>query len=210
MRKILLLCTLLLCNYVNGQNRSVQNVRAENVKVHISNKETIGVNLTLKVPASVKIISNRILVITPIVRNGNQEALFTPIYIYGREREIISKRKHHQPIEGSQVLRRKKGKDQVMNYISTIPYKAWMKGGKVILEQETCGCGNKNEETASELLVNIPNSPEIPEIQYCIPTNEIVKRRVYKGVAYIDFPVNKTVIYREYRKNPIELARIHC
>lgn len=208
MKNLLLLCSLLLCNYVNGQELSIEEARTENVKVQISDKKTLDVNLDLVLPENLKISSNRMLVITPLVRNGNQEALLTPVYIYGRKREIISKRKNRLPIEGSQVLRRKNRKEQVISYQASLPYEAWMKGGNVLLEQELCGCGNNQEETTTNQLTGIPKLFEIPGIQFCTPTNETVKRRVYKGTAYIDFPVNKTVIYPTYRKNPVELARI--
>ena len=34
--------------------------------------------------------------------------------------------------------------------------------------------------------------------------------RELKGSAYIDFPVNRTEIYEDYRRNPIELAKIRA
>lgn len=37
-----------------------------------------------------------------------------------------------------------------------------------------------------------------------------VKNREIKGSAYIDFPVNRTELYTDYRRNPEELARIRA
>ena len=39
---------------------------------------------------------------------------------------------------------------------------------------------------------------------------EVVKTRELHGSAYIDFPVNRTEIYPDYRRNPQELARIRA
>ena len=42
-----------------------------------------------------------------------------------------------------------------------------------------------------------------------MPDPEETKLRQIAGHAFLDFPVNETVIYPDYRKNPDELARIH-
>lgn len=47
-----------------------------------------------------------------------------------------------------------------------------------------------------------------PVLAFTAPQKEDVKRRVLEGSAYLDFPVNKVVIYPDYRKNPAELAKI--
>jgi hypothetical protein len=41
-----------------------------------------------------------------------------------------------------------------------------------------------------------------------MPDPEDTKMRQIQGRAFLDFPVNETVIYPDYRKNPSELARI--
>ena len=47
-----------------------------------------------------------------------------------------------------------------------------------------------------------------PVFVYLPPDIEPVKVREVKGSAYIDFPVNRTEIYEDYRKNPVELRKI--
>lgn len=49
---------------------------------------------------------------------------------------------------------------------------------------------------------------ECPPLPLVAPDPEDTKRRQIEGHAFLDFPVNETVIYPEYRKNPDELARI--
>ncbi|MBO4264020.1 MAG: hypothetical protein J5871_05010 [Bacteroidales bacterium] len=49
---------------------------------------------------------------------------------------------------------------------------------------------------------------ECPELPFAPPVPEPLKVRRIVGRAFLDFPVNETVIYPEYRKNPGELARI--
>lgn len=50
---------------------------------------------------------------------------------------------------------------------------------------------------------------ECPPLPLIMPDPEETKLRQIEGHAFLDFPVNETVIYPDYRKNPDELARIH-
>lgn len=45
---------------------------------------------------------------------------------------------------------------------------------------------------------------------YMMPDPESVKHRFVTGCAFLDFPVNETVIYPDYRRNPEELRRIRA
>ncbi|MFR9257143.1 MAG: hypothetical protein ACLVJ6_17515 [Merdibacter sp.] len=49
-----------------------------------------------------------------------------------------------------------------------------------------------------------------PTLVYVSPVAERVKSRSLEGSAYIDFPVNKTVIYPDYRRNTAELGKIQA
>ena len=48
----------------------------------------------------------------------------------------------------------------------------------------------------------------IPALPFRLPLEEDEKLRHIRGRAFLDFPVNETVIYPEYRRNPAELRRI--
>lgn len=50
---------------------------------------------------------------------------------------------------------------------------------------------------------------ECPPLPLIMPDPEETKLRQIEGHAFLDFPVNETVIYPDYRRNPEELARIH-
>lgn len=50
----------------------------------------------------------------------------------------------------------------------------------------------------------------IPIMAYITPKVEIEKRRLNSGSAYLDFPVNETIIHPTYQRNPIELQRIRA
>lgn len=48
----------------------------------------------------------------------------------------------------------------------------------------------------------------LPALPFMMPAPEGTKRRQIAGRAFLDFPVNETVIYPQYRRNPQELRRI--
>lgn len=123
-----------------------QKVHTKNVQLGLSDNQALQVNMDLILPEDLKISSNRMIILTPVVRSGDREALLTPVYVYGRKRQIISERKNRLPVEGSQVLRRKNHKEQVINYSASTLYQPWMKGANVVLEQDLCGCGNKRKK----------------------------------------------------------------
>ena len=49
---------------------------------------------------------------------------------------------------------------------------------------------------------------DLPVLPFRMPAPESTKRRQVAGRAFLDFPVNETVIYPKYRRNPQELRRI--
>lgn len=51
---------------------------------------------------------------------------------------------------------------------------------------------------------------ECPELPLIMPEAEAVKERRVSGRAFLDFPVNETVIYPNYRNNQSELRRIQA
>lgn len=48
----------------------------------------------------------------------------------------------------------------------------------------------------------------LPPLPYLMPEPEGTKKRQVAGRAFLDFPVNETIIYPQYRRNPQELRRI--
>ncbi len=59
-------------------------------------------------------------------------------------------------------------------------------------------------------MAEIDYTPEVfaPQFVYTRPKAQGEKIINLEGQAYIDFPVNRTEIYPDYRKNPLELQKI--
>ena len=57
-------------------------------------------------------------------------------------------------------------------------------------------------------VIRLNKLKECPPLPLIMPDPEETKLRQIAGHAFLDFPVNETVIYPDYRRNPEELARI--
>lgn len=70
------------------------------------------------------------------------------------------------------------------------------------------GKKSKKPVTAIAPIVYDNRLRTVPALPFIMPEAENVKRRQLTGRAFLDFPVNETVIYPSYRRNPQELKRI--
>ena len=68
----------------------------------------------------------------------------------------------------------------------------------------------KRKKPAPKPVIRKVRLKDCPPLPLLMPDQEDDKLRQISGHAFLDFPVNETVIYPEYRKNPDELARIHA
>lgn len=202
---------LLVSLSVYGQNDAVSIVKATDVQIGLSEDSLLNVGMKIIIPAHMKISSNRMTTLIPVLRGEVATEVLPPVYIFGRKREIVSERNGRMPGDATQVLRRKNHTEQTIEYRTSLPYQAWMRKATLHLEQDLCGCGNNLEEKSELALAQVvlPDpKPVLPAIAYVVPEAEQYKRRTIEGAAYLDFPVNRTEIYPEYRKNPMELAKI--
>lgn len=100
----------------------------------------------------------------------------------------------------------------------TTPMNEWLEGATFLIASENYGCAGchqKGEEGLPDFLPimeseRITHAAFIPDFIYVTPVAEVVKTREIAARAYIDFPVNRTEIYPDYRRNPQELRKIRA
>lgn len=175
----------------------------ENKKVEQTDHNLV-VDLTLNMD-SLHLRSNQRLVFTPIVRStGGQERTMPQIIVNGRKQDISYKRYAHKDYpDDAQVVRRKNGTAQSYEYNAIVPYEEWMKNADVVIAEDLCGCGNVEEQDQTVI-----QRLRTPYMAYLRPKAEARKARTEEGRAFIDFPVDKTTLYPDYRNNPRELDKI--
>ena len=165
--------------------------------------------------AALKVPSNQAVVLTPRLINGNDSIDFKSIGVYGRRRYYYYMRNGETPITGKkeESYRFDKHPDQI-DYTQFVPFADWMDGAELVLVRGEYGCCHELENQEIARLSGLPKKeePKKPSLRmvYVRPKAEANKSRSLSGSAFIDFPVDQTVIYPNYRNNTAELAKINA
>lgn len=169
-------------------------------------KMTVAMQIGL---GSLEVPNNRAVVLTPRLVNGSDSLELQSVGLYGRRRYYYYERNGLSALgrEDDLVLRASKAPD-TYNYYAAVPYSDWMDGAKLVVRREDCGCCEQVIARSDTPLGGYRKVVYRPQFVYVRPEADSVKLRHLEGRAFIDFPVNKTVIYPEYRNNRSELAKI--
>ena len=206
---------LSLQSVINAQQSSAK----ESIRVVSSNlgkyDSKLFIEITLDL-SDLKISSNRSMSIIPVLEAEGNSKILPEVLVNGRTKHITylrgSQKKRKKDIF-TEVYRRNKTSQKVDYKINT-DFKDWMHHANLVLYIDLCGCGGTSEENSQLAVINLSDIKEnksnswIPAVAYLIPHAEAIKKRTEEGSAHLDFPVNKTVIYPDYRRNPEELKKI--
>lgn len=211
-RYILLALLLPAAVATSAQTLAGSQVRIDNRSVSFGTNGQVMVGMDVTLPADMELSSNRVATLTPILKakDNSYNKVLPAIWVYGRTRDIVQRRDHSAPKDAFATIRRKNGKEQTVNYSARVPYEQWMNGADLELMADVHGCADclKEESTALVTRVSLERYAVKPAIAFVSPDVEQVKNRAEEGSAYLDFPVNQTKIYPDYRRNPVELANI--
>lgn len=151
---------------------------------------------------------NRESWLTPVLRgtsaDGTADSLRLPsVFVGGRNRYYQALRR------GVDVPMYRGG---IIGYAASVEWQPWMENAVLWLERRDDGCCGYNGPTVTVPVDTIDFAPRVfrPQFVYIRPDADTVKIRHLDGRAFIDFPVNRTEIYPEYRSNPKELAAIRA
>lgn len=160
--------------------------------------------------SALNIKSTQVVVLTPIIVNGDNSHELKSIAVYGRNRRIYYLRNEEErPTTSEDVIVTPKGAEGVVAYNTSVYFATWMDGCRVELLRTDYGCCGMPQTIARESFVDrFPIESYYPELIYLRPEHEAVKIRQISGSAFVDFPVSQTVIYPDYRNNVAELAKI--
>ena len=154
---------------------------------------------------------NRVVVFVPSIVNGDDSLQLNPIGLYSRGRWYNYLRNGEKPLGGpDETSIRYSKRPESVEYAQTVEYADWMNGAQLKLTRSDYGCCRQLIYEDSGLLgAGYREQVFTPQAIYMKPTRvEAVKMRSLSGRAFVDFPVNKTVIYPDYRNNQQELAKI--
>lgn len=167
---------------------------------------TIGMNFNT---GKFDIDGNRAVVFAPMLVNGKDTLIFQSFCLYSRTRWYQFLRAGEKPFleEGEKAIRWTE-RPQTIDFSQTVPYADWMDGSELWLRRYDYGCRGILIVEEAKPLASWRELKYVPQFHYVSPVAEKDKTRELVGKAYIDFPVNRTELHPDYRKNPVELAKI--
>lgn len=212
-RTIFILATLL--GIGNVLKTVAQNTKGITLGVSIKsfniNREgkylTVKMNLDLN---KLDVDANRAVLLTPRLVNGTDSLDLPAVGIYGRRRYYYYVRNGIGSISGeSETIYRASSKPDSVAYNNLAEYEKWMDGATLKFHRSDWGCCH---EIVAEYegILGRHREAFFPELIFVQPKAEIMKSRSLSGSAYIDFPVDQTVIYPDYRRNTTELGKIQA
>ena len=153
--------------------------------------------------------AGRVAVFAPMIAKGADTLRLQPVGLYGRTRWFQYLRAGEKPAGGDgEVSIRWSERPAQYSISENVDYAEWMNGAELLLERCDYGCCHSLVDEMLDPLMGYREVYFTPVYRYVHPEADAVKLRELSGRAYIDFPVNRTEIYPEYRKNPIELQKI--
>lgn len=168
---------------------------------------SVGMDVDL---TALDVDANRAVLLTPRLVNGADSLDLPSIGIYGRRRYYYYLRNGISTISGeSEKSFRISEKPGQLDYDNLVPYEDWMNGATLRFHRSDYGCCHTMlAEYDGEL--GRYTEAFFPELVFVQPKAEVMKSRSLSGSAYIDFPVDQTVIYPDYRRNTAELGKIQA
>lgn len=184
----------------------IPGVSVENFNMNRNGKYlTVTMDIDL---SELDVNSNRAVLLTPRLVNGTDSLDLPSVGIYGHRRYYYYIRNGISTISGeTEKSFKASNKPEQLEYDNHIPYENWMDGATLKFHRSDWGCC---QEILAEYegLLGRHREAFFPELVFVQPKAEVMKSRSLSGSAYIDFPVDQTVIYPDYRRNTVELGKI--
>lgn len=160
--------------------------------------------------SGIKLGKDREITIQPVVYNADSTECveFEPVMLAGRN--LYYKHLRDKDLDGTTMLRPSKSLADY-NYTATVADLPWMDNARFGINYTVGGCCATVIDQGYDPLYRLRKveRPTFkPEFNYIVPVGDSVKVRELKKSAFVDFPVNKIVIYPEYRNNTVELGKI--
>ena len=165
-------------------------------------KVTLDIDLS-----TVGVPSNKMVLFTPMVVNGEDTLSLSSVGVLGRRRYFYYERnqKRYPEVFENENFR-SNDKPNSFKWAETMPYEKWMDGSSLKLRKQVYGCCN---DLIEESIIDLTQYNDYhPVFKWIVPEAELEKVRSLEGSAFIDFVVSTTDIRPDYRENRRELGKI--
>lgn len=172
------------------------------------------VNMTLDLSPT-EVGSSRAQVITPLIVSTEGDTISLPsVGVYGRQRYIQYLRSNSNDqlgISNGQSIFKNSERPEAFAYHADTPYQDWMRDSRLVIRRQLFGCANcLIEEKTDPVTEYFYSEPVMPEMAYFQTKESLAKTDTLSGSAFVDFPVDRTEIYPDYRNNVRELGKIQA
>ena len=211
---LLLLAASVLCTFAATEGGKIT---TRNISVQEKGRKlTALLDIVLD---SLHLASNHQLFVTPYVQSVDKEecAMFPTVLINGRnmqyvyQRSGLSKDIAERYTNINQVVRRKNGTEQAVEYAASLDIAQWMheKEMMLLLAIDTCGCGSMKgcgdaDSIAFSLMPDAPETDAVATLSLrkfytAYITPPVTKQPIIKheGKARVQFEVDRTVLHVE-------------
>ena len=194
---------------VAGYAQDNKGVEIKDFTLELKGDGNLSVDIDIDL-TNLDVKTTQVVVLTPVIVNGDNSQELKSIAVYGRNRRIYYLRNEDlRPTTSEDVELTRRESCDIINYSTSLYFADWMDGCSVVLSRKDCGCcGVPTDIGSTPLVERFPREAYHPELIYLRPEHEAVKTRQISGSAFVDFPVSQTVIYPDYRNNVVELAKI--
>lgn len=208
MKRLLLIATALLGLGPQLGAQEIDGISVDRFRM-IRQGESMAVKMDLDL-ARLDVAPNLAVVLTPRVLNGRDSVDLPSVGIYGRRRYFYYTRNGADLADMNRggEFRASEKPDSII-YSTSCPYQPWMDGASLVLDRQDYGCCHTLLDEQRSVLGRY-EAPfvYVPRFVYVRPEADTAKIFAIEGSAFIDFPVNQTVIYPDYRRNTAELQKI--
>ena len=173
----------------------------------VSDRMTLQLNYKLK---DFNLKGDRVAVFQPLIVNESDTLELDPIGLYSHLRYVQYLRYGEHALGGDRekTMRYSKRQD-MLAYTQSVAYEEWMNGAHVELRRRDYGCCNDQVDEMTEPLgLMYKQVLYEPTFHYIRPVAVAQKSYELSGRAYIEFPVNRTELFPDFRNNRKELAKI--
>lgn len=199
---------MLACLVGTLRAQQADGARVENLRM-----ERNGHYLVVKmdvVLAGLQVESNRAVLLTPGIVQGADSLTLPSIGLYGRTRYYQYVRGDEGMLSGPDELVYKASEmPDTVAYRAVVDYAPWMNHSQLEFVRRDFGCCRTLLAEQGILLEGYREAVDwLPQLAYVRPEAKGEKVFALSGSAFVDFPVDQTVIYPDYRRNTTELGKI--
>lgn len=151
----------------------------------------------------------------PIIRTGAHSKNLPSVVFNGNNKRKMAARANRfgNSWYGSEPLiveTIRNNENRNITYSVNVPYEEWMRHSVLIVETQSIRCSNRTTFVQNLGVLNAPLPPApyqaVAHPSFITPQN--TRERVLTSEAFVDFPVNVSVIRPTFRNNAVELEKI--